>query len=70
MAVLKPLKLVIENYPEGKVETFEVPNHPQETSMGTREVSFSRELFIEDADFMENPPKKYFRLSLLTKYSH
>ena len=62
MGVLNPLKVVIENYPEGKVEELEVPNHPQKPEMGTRKVHFSRTLFIEREDFMEAPPPKFFRL--------
>ncbi len=62
MAVLRPLKVVVENYPEGKTEDFELPNHPQKPEMGTRKVTFSRTLFIEQDDFMETPPKGYFRL--------
>jgi glutaminyl-tRNA synthetase len=63
MAVLRPLKVVIENYPEGQSEELEAVNHPDDPAAGTRRVSFSRELFIEQDDFMENPPKKFFRLS-------
>jgi glutaminyl-tRNA synthetase len=63
MAVLRPLKVVIENYPEGQVEELEAVNHPDEPSLGTRKISFGRELYIERDDFMENPPKKFFRLS-------
>lgn len=63
MAVLDPLKVVIENYPEGQIETFDVVNHPQKPEMGTRPVPFSREIYIERDDFMENPPGKYFRLA-------
>ncbi len=63
MAVLKPLKVVIENYPEGQVENLEAVNHPDDESAGKRTVPFARELFIEADDFMENPPKKFFRLS-------
>jgi len=63
MAVLRPLKVVIENYPEGKVEWLDAVNNPEDESQGTRKVPFTRELWIEQADFMENPPKKYFRLS-------
>ena len=63
MAVLKPLKVVIENYPEGQVEDLEAVNHPDDESAGKRTVPFARELFIEADDFMENPPKKFFRLS-------
>jgi glutaminyl-tRNA synthetase len=63
MAVLKPLKIVIENYPKGKTETLEAVNNPEDPEAGTRPVTFSREIFIERDDFMENPPKKFFRLS-------
>ena len=63
MAVLRPLKLVIENYPEDAVEIFEAPNHPADPSLGVREVPFSRELFIERDDFMEEPPRKFFRVA-------
>ncbi|NLE87292.1 MAG: glutamine--tRNA ligase/YqeY domain fusion protein [Myxococcales bacterium] len=63
MAVLRPLKVVIENYPEGEVEYFEAQNHPEYPERGTRKIPFSRELYIEQDDFMENPPKKFFRLS-------
>ena len=63
MAVLEPVKVVIDNYPEDQVESFEVPNHPQKPEMGTREVPFSREIYIEREDFMEDPPRKYYRLS-------
>jgi glutaminyl-tRNA synthetase len=63
MAVLNPLKVVIENYPEGQVEEVDVINNPEDASAGTRKVPFSRVLFIEHDDFMENPPKKFFRLS-------
>lgn len=62
MAVLDPVKLVITNYPEGKTEEFEIENHPQNPDMGTRTVTFSRELYIESTDFMEEPFKKYQRL--------
>jgi glutaminyl-tRNA synthetase len=62
MAVLDPLKLVIENYPDGREELAEVPNHPQKPEMGKRKVPFSRELWIEREDFEETPPKGYFRL--------
>jgi glutaminyl-tRNA synthetase len=62
-AVLNPLKLVIENYPEGAVEELEVTNNPEDESAGTRQVPFTRELWIERDDFMEDPPKKFFRLS-------
>jgi glutaminyl-tRNA synthetase len=63
MAVLKPLKVVIENYPEGKSEELEAVNHPDDLAAGTRKIAFGRELYIEQDDFMENPPKKFFRLS-------
>jgi glutaminyl-tRNA synthetase len=63
MAVLRPLKVVIENYPEGKTEELEAANHPDNPDAGTRKIRFSRELYIEQDDFMENPPKKFFRLS-------
>jgi glutaminyl-tRNA synthetase len=63
MAVLRPLKVVIENYPEGQVEEIEAINHPDDPSQGTRRIAFGRELYIERDDFMENPPKKFFRLS-------
>jgi len=63
MTVLRPLKLVITNYPEGQVEQVDVINNPEDESAGTRKVPFSRVLFIEQDDFMENPPKKFFRLS-------
>lgn len=63
MGVLEPLKIVIENYPEDKVEEFEFPNHPGNPEMGTRMVPFSREIYIERDDFREDPPKKFFRLA-------
>ena len=63
MAVLKPLKIVIENYPEGKSEELEAVNHPDDPAAGTRKIKFGRELYIEQDDFMEVPPKKFFRLS-------
>ncbi|MBU5488187.1 glutamine--tRNA ligase/YqeY domain fusion protein [Clostridium sp. MSJ-8] len=62
MAILNPLKLIITNYPEGQTEELEIENNPNDESAGTRKVVFSRELYIEREDFMENPPKKYFRL--------
>lgn len=62
MAVLKPLKVIIDNYPEGKSEEFEVELHPDHPEMGTRKVIFSRELYVEQDDFMVEPVKKYFRL--------
>lgn len=63
MAVLKPLKIVIENYPEGESEELDAVNNPEDPSAGSRKVPFSRELYIEQDDFMEDPPKKFFRLS-------
>ena len=63
MAVLRPLKIVIENYPEGQVEELEAINNPEDASAGTRKVPFSRELYIEREDFMEEPPKKFYRLA-------
>lgn len=61
-AVFDPIKVIITNYPEGQTELCEIENNPQAPEMGTRQVSFSRELWIDGADFMEEPPKKYFRL--------
>ena len=63
MAVLDPVRVVIENYPEGQAEQFEIVNNPEDPAAGTRRVPFSRELFIEREDFMEDPPKKFFRLA-------
>lgn len=63
-AVLDPIKLVITNYEEGKIEMLDAENNPEDTSAGTHQIPFSRELYIERGDFMENPPKKYFRLSV------
>jgi len=62
MAVLDPIKLIIDNYPEGQVEYFDIENNQENPEAGTRKVAFSRELYIEREDFMEEPPKKYFRL--------
>ena len=62
-AVLRPLKLVIENYPEGQVEELDAVNNPEDAAAGTRTVRFSREIWIEREDFMEDPPKKFFRLA-------
>lgn len=62
MAVLRPLKVVITNYPEGQVEWLEAENNTENPDMGTRQIPFSREIYIEQDDFMENPPNKYFRL--------
>jgi glutaminyl-tRNA synthetase len=63
MAVLRPLRVVIENYPEGQVDYLEAINNPEDPSMGTRQVPFSRVLYLEQDDFMEHPPKKFYRLS-------
>src|ERR1700754_1053108 len=63
MAGLRPLKVVIEKYPEGQVEEIEAINHPDDPAAGTRKIKFGRELYIERDDFMENPPRKFFRLS-------
>lgn len=63
MAVLRPLKVIIDNYPAGKVEELEAINNPEDPSMGTRKIPFSREIYIEQEDFRENPPKKFFRLA-------
>ncbi len=63
MAVLRPLRVIIDNYPEGKVEELDAENNPEDPGMGTRKIPFSRELYIEQEDFREDPPKKWFRLS-------
>jgi glutaminyl-tRNA synthetase len=63
LAVLRPLKVVIENYPEGEVDELEAVNHPDDPTQGTRKIPFGRELYIECDDFMEEPPKKFFRLA-------
>jgi len=63
MAVLRPLKVVIENYPEGQFEEIDAVNHPDNPTAGTRRLRFGRELFVERDDFMENPPRKFYRLS-------
>jgi glutaminyl-tRNA synthetase len=63
MAVIDPLRVLIENYPEGKTEEFEIANNPEDAGAGNRRVPFARELFIEREDFMEDPPKKFFRLA-------
>ncbi len=63
MAVLRPLKIVIENYPEGRSEELDAVNHPDDAAAGTRKIRFGRELYVERDDFMESPPKKFFRLS-------
>lgn len=64
MAVLDPIKLIIDNYPEGQTETITTPNNPEDPSMGERKVSFSRELYIERDDFMETPPKGWHRMEI------
>jgi len=64
MGVLHPLRVVIDNYPEGQVEELDCPFHPQNPGMGSRKVPFSRTLYIEQEDFMENPPKKFYRLAI------
>ena len=63
MAVLRPLKVVIENYPEGQTEELEAVNNPEDPAAGSRRVRFGREIYVERDDFMEDPPKKFFRLS-------
>jgi glutaminyl-tRNA synthetase len=63
MAVLRPLKVVIENYPEAQTEELDAANHPDDPAAGARKIKFGRELYIEQDDFMEQPPKKFFRLS-------
>ena len=63
MGVLRPLKVVIENYPEGQIEQMEAINNPEDAGMGTRQVPFSREIYIEQDDFREDPPKQFFRLA-------
>jgi glutaminyl-tRNA synthetase len=63
MAVLKPLKVVLENYPEGNIDLLDAVNNPEDSGAGTRKVPFSKVLYIEQDDFMEDPPKKFFRLA-------
>jgi glutaminyl-tRNA synthetase len=63
MAVLRPLRVVIDNYPKGQVEEFDCPYHPKNTAMGSRKVPFSHELYIDADDFLEDPPKKFYRLA-------
>jgi glutaminyl-tRNA synthetase len=63
MGVLRPIKVIIDNYPEDQVEALEALNNPEDPAMGTRKVPFSRVLYIEQDDFMEDPPKKFFRLA-------
>jgi len=60
---LRPLKVVLENYPEGQTEELDAANHPDDPSAGARKIRFGREIYVERDDFMENPPKKFFRLS-------
>src|SRR5207302_4751411 len=60
MAVLRPLKVIIDNYPEGRIEDVEAANHPDDPAAGTRRVQFGREILIEREDFMEHPPKKFY----------
>ncbi len=62
MAVLRPLKIIIDNYPQGQVEWLETENNPENPAMGTRKIPFSKEIYIEQEDFMEDPPRKFFRL--------
>lgn len=62
MAILDPVKLVIDNYPEGQIEELDAPNNMENEELGSRKIPFGRELYIEREDFMEEPPKKYFRL--------
>ena len=63
MAVLRPIKVIIDNYPEGEIEELDAENNPEDESMGHRKIPFSREIYIEREDFMEDPPRKYFRLA-------
>jgi glutaminyl-tRNA synthetase len=63
MGVLRPLKVIIDNYPENEMEELDAINNPEDPNMGTRKVPFSRELYIEQDDFMEDPPRKFFRLA-------
>ena len=63
LGVLRPLKIVVENYPEDQSEEFTVPNHPGDSTMGTRTLAFCREIWIDESDFMEHPPAKFFRLA-------
>src|SRR5438874_3548311 len=62
LAVLRPIKVVLTNYPEGKTEELDAVNNPEDSNAGTRKIPFGRELYIESDDFMETPPPKYFRL--------
>jgi len=63
MGVLRPLRVIIDNYPEGQLEALDAPHHPEDTTLGSRKVPFSRELYIEQDDFLEDPPRKFFRLA-------
>ena len=63
LGVLRPLKIVVENYPEDQTEEFTVPNHPGDSTMGTRTLAFCREIWIDENDFIEDPPAKFFRLA-------
>ena len=63
LGVLRPIKLIIDNYPDGVFEAFDIPNHPSDPSAGSREVMFGREIYIDEADFLEDPPRRFFRLS-------
>jgi glutaminyl-tRNA synthetase len=63
LAVLRPLKVVIDNYPEDQIDEFEAANHPQKPEMGSHTISFSREIYIEQDDFIEEPPKGFFRMT-------
>ena len=64
MAVIRPLRIVITNFPEDKIDYLDAPYHPNDPNMGSRQVAFTREIYIEQDDFMENPPKEFFRLRL------
>jgi glutaminyl-tRNA synthetase len=70
MAALRPLKLVVDNYPEGQVEEMEAVNNPEDPNAGTRNVPFSRVLYIEQDDFCENPSKQYYRLSPDARFAY
>jgi glutaminyl-tRNA synthetase len=63
LGVLRPIKLIIDNYPAGVFEEFDIPNHPNDPSAGSRKVMFGREIYIDEADFLEDPPRRFFRLS-------
>ena len=68
MGVLDPLKVVVTNYPQGQTEWMEAVNHPQDERAGVRQIPFSRELYVERDDFMEDPPRKFFRLGPGAKF--